>query len=147
MASLDDAINSIHQIILNRFGVTPDMSSRIAVAFEFGTPINLAELQSTPDVPTLSPARAGELMAGMANVVPRLHDNFFERGSRTVDNQYEILLKGSQPSGANALSVFAAIKSDASDKFDELVQSLQGLHQFRPVVANPSNWFDPSVSP
>src|SRR5262249_13556430 len=141
----DDAINSVHDIILNRFGATANSSSGIAVAFEFGTPINLTELQSSPTSPILITARAQELMAGMANVVPRVHDKFFERSQLTIDNEYEVLLKGSQPSNGAAVETFAAIKSDASAKFEEVVQSVEGLHQFHPIGTNPLNWFDPAV--
>lgn len=146
MPSLDDAINSVHDIILNRFGATANSSSGIAVAFEFGTPINVTELQSSPTSPVLIAARAAELMAGMANVVPRLHDKFFERSQLTVDNQYEVLLKGSQPTNAAGVEAFAAIKADASAKFEEVVQSVEGLHQFHPVGTNPLNWFDPAIN-
>src|SRR5215831_3768849 len=146
MPSLDDALKSIHDLILNRFGATGEAPAGVSVAFEFGTPIPLSAIQGPSDPPAPSPARAAELMSGMSNVVPELRDTFFERGVSTVDNQYELLLKGSQPVDASQLDVFGGIKSEALHKFEEVAQSVEGLHQFHPVTATPSNWYDPAVS-
>jgi hypothetical protein len=147
MPSLDDAIKTIHDMILNRFGEAGQASASAVVAFEFGTPIPVSALQQSPSDPVvLSPARALELISVMANVVPDLRDSFFERGLRTVDGQYDVLLKGAEPTGNTQLDLFAAIKADALRKFDVDLGSVEGPNRFHPCNPTPANWYDPTVN-
>src|SRR6516225_5374898 len=146
MPSLDDALKSVHDIILNRFGEGGATPSGIAVAFELGTPLPLSALQNPSVPPTPSPARARELMSTLCNFVPNLHDMFCDRGLRTVDGQYELLLRGAQPLNTGELDVFSTIKSEALTKFADVLQSVEGPQQFHPVGPTPVNWYDPNVN-
>jgi hypothetical protein len=143
MPTLDEGLDAVRHAIADRFSAggrgRPD-----AVAFEFGTPVPIQSFASA-ETGDYSASRAIEFLSTAANVVPNLSGDVFERSLRTVDGQYEVLLRGARPLEASDAELFDAIKGRAVAAFERDRGSLIGPHHFHPAYGSPTDWFDPRV--
>lgn len=133
MSTLAGALQEFRDTIKSQF--SPQGSSS-TIGFEIGFPLT---------VPDQSRARAVEILSRVANVVPRIVDSYFERGDRTLEGIYQILLLGSQAAPGTDPALFEAIKNQARIAFSNEVGSLDGPSTFHPVAAIPDSWFNPQV--
>ncbi|RXH21191.1 hypothetical protein [Bradyrhizobium zhanjiangense] len=134
MSTLAGALQEFRDTIKSQFA--PHGSSS-TIGFEIGFPLT---------VPDQLHARAVEILSRVANVVPRIVDSYFERGDRTLDGMYQILLLGSQSAPGTDPALFEAIKSQARIAFANEIGSLDGPSTFHPVAAIPDSWFNPQVA-
>lgn len=137
------------QLILDHFrGATADGDDGPFLAFELGTPVPDEMFHLPLDNPEYSPALALEYLSYHSNVAPRIRDSMFMHTRSTVDGQYEMLLIGSTPVDSAGADLFAAIRSAAGAAFDETLGSSvpPGIGRFRPVHADPMNWYDQRVA-
>jgi len=71
----------------------------------------------------------------------------FTRSSRSVEHQYEILLRGATARDAASMELVGGIKRSAQADFDnDVIGSFLGPDEFRPVQATPVNWYDLSIA-
>lgn len=146
MPTLDQVVHSVRDAILARFHATRAASSRTTVAFEFGTPIPVKSFE-VPDAPgTYSSVLATEFLSRHANVVPNLQNALFERSLRTVDGQYELLLRGSRPIDESEFDFFGAIKARAIREFEDELGATVGPYRYRPVYGSPVSWYEPQAT-
>jgi hypothetical protein len=145
MSDLQTVYDEFHQAILDRLpvGLGEGGANSSIVAFEIGTPI--PEDAFKLDDGSAHAVLAIEYLANRADTVPKIEEGLFNRSLRTVEGQYELLLKGSRTENAALFELFEQQKSKASFSFGEPTSPILGL-PFREIVASPSNWFDPSVS-
>ena len=147
MASPSDLIQNVTDYFQGVFKSSPASVSSGGgfLAFEkCGVSISPAMFR-LPATPTaFSPALAIEQVSELVNTIPTFGDGAFQRSGRTVEDQYELILGGAQPSSATATAVFSPVKTQAARTFDNLKVGslLLSAWQFHPCLATPSDWFD-----
>jgi hypothetical protein len=147
MPSLEKIYGGLQTIILERLAsASGSPHGDPFVAFEYGLPIPDATFHLSDVDHTLSPQLAVEFLASHSNTIPEVRNNLFMRTLRTVEGQYEILLRGSKPSQAESQDLLELIKSSAVNTFAEPVASLFSAALYRPIVATPVNWYDSADS-
>lgn len=146
--SISDVMSALEQLLLEHFeSINTGDAAQPFLAFEFGTPIPDETFRNPADVSRYSPSLALEYLSHRSNAVPSIQDRLFVETTNTVDGLYEILLRGSTPVDAASMELLGAIKRSAGSAFDQVMQAQSGISQpFRPTFADPSNWYDQSVT-
>lgn len=142
-----DLMQAVRADLLNAYqpdGTQPQSGdTTVFLAFEtIGLPIAPAMFLAHPDDATPSPQLAVEHVSDLCNTVPNAAAATFVRTQRKVDDEYELLLKGSQPSNGIDVTTFGAVKAPALTKFSVRLAALEGLFEYHPTYAFPGDWYD-----
>ena len=142
MPGLPEIYAELQKVFLDRFASPREGHPGDArVAFAFGTPIPDDSFRLDDPLRTVSPQLATEFMASHADVVPDLRESCFIRSTRTVSNQFMLLLNGATTANAGTEELLGLVKSECKPLF-EPVLGLKG--EYRNLQTTPENWFDVS---
>jgi hypothetical protein len=148
-STLGDLTTTLRTLLMEHFrATTPAVEGQPFLAFELGTPIPDDTFRLRPGDPEYSPVVALEYLSHQANVAPRVQDGVLFATSNRIDNLYEILLAGATASDPGAMELLGRVKRSALASFDETLGSVSssGIERFRPVHADPINWYDQTVA-
>lgn len=146
---INSLVQQVHDYFLHLFQQqsTTAPGSTFLLFEPIGTPITPDMFKLHPTDTTYSQQLAVEQFSFLVNTVPDISADVFMRTSKTVDDFYDILLLGAQPTDANTDQLFAATRDQAEKKFDPTLGSLlRPLIQFHPSYAMPNDWYDSSVA-
>lgn len=128
---------------------TPDSlaQSGIVLAFEnIGMPISQADFRLNPDEASSPPSAAMGVQrtSQYSNFIPLIEASVVQYTDRTLEDQYGIILEGSQPAPNTDAAALGAIKNPAVESFQNAAMNAlaEGVSQFRPVEATPTDWYD-----
>ena len=148
-STLSDLTATLRTLLMEHFrATTPAAEGQPFLAFELGTPIPDETFRLRPDDPEYSPAVALEYLSHQANVAPRVQDGVLFETSNRIDNLYEILLAGATPIDAGAIDLLGRVKRSALESFDSTLGTVTSpaIERFRPVHADPVNWYDQAAN-
>lgn len=139
---IEDVMGALRNLILSKFRETTGSDASAALlAFEFGTPFPDDDFRLTPDAADYSPAMAVEVLSRHAQSVGHVQDSLYVSGGLTIENQYEILLKGSTPAATGAIELLGEIKGSADAAFSHTLGSFEGQFPYHPTFATPVTWY------
>jgi hypothetical protein len=118
-----------------------------SLAFEkLGVPVPEAMFKLAETDSTLSPALAIERLSAIAAAVLERQGDSLYRSSRTVEAVTALMLQQAMPSSSEAMTALGSARSADAQRFEVTRGSLDGVFQFHPVYATPTDWYEPTAA-